>query len=501
MSDTPIDPLEQGQPTPREPGGETDGSTNDNATQESAPEPAVEAPAPEAPPYDSQPPEPAPPVVGLLEGKVMRMTSEKVFVGLDDGRQGFVPIIEFAGQPLPNDGDEISVMIEREGTDADSLVLSKRQADELGFWQSVAVGDTLEGVVTGMNKGGLDIDIGGARAFLPSSHVDTQRMRDISLLIGEHVSCIVSQVDRTTHDIVVSRRKFLEKQRREERSQLLNTLAEGELRTGTVTNITDYGAFVSLGDIHGLLHVNDMSWSHVRNPKEVVSKGQQLELRILKINRDTGKVSLGLKQTKPDPWESAEEKYPKDRRITGRVVRLADFGAFLEIEEGIDALLPLSEMSWSRRVSQPSEIVSVGDALEVVVLKVDSAKRRISVGLKQAAENPWANIDTRFPLNEKVKGRVSNIADFGAFVELTPGVEGLIHISELADKHVGSVADVVSEGQEVEVRVIKIDQGAQRISLSMRSEPRAASADEDTTKAGKKRKRPLRGGLSSHFEW
>ncbi len=530
MSDTPIDRPVQPESSPGSSNAPTGGSTGNGVSEPADPQPgpsevsrldgpnhAPDNPSAETagdhPTSDAAPPAPsAPPVQSLadhgavLRGRVVRVTSERVFVDFDDNRQGFVPIVEFAGQPIPQEGNEIAVIVEGVEPHGGLLILNKRQADELSFWQSVQPGDTLEGVVTGMNKGGLDIDIGGARAFLPASQVDVRRLRDISTLIGEHLTCIVTQVDPTTRDLVVSRRKYIEQQRKEKRAQVIGTLVEGEKRTGIVSNITDYGAFIDLGGAEGLLHLTEMSWSRVRHPREVVQEGQSLEVSILKVNRQTGKVSLGLKQLKPDPWDGIETRYPAGERCKARVVRMADFGAFLELEEGVDALLPLGEMSWSRRITHPSELLNIGDTPEVVVLKVDPDKRRIAVGLKQTEENPWTTVESRFPPNTRVTGKVSKITDFGAFVELVPGVEGLVHISELSDRHVKAVCDVVQEGQEIEVRVIKADQEAQRISLSMKPESKAPrdAANQGTRSAGKpkkKRTKPLRGGLASHFKW
>ena len=438
----------------------------------------------------------------IIRAKVTQVTTIDVTFDVA-GIHTTIPFIEFAGHAIPKEGDEISVVVEEFDPASNKLMISKRHADEMLFWHSVQPGDLLEGVVTGMNKGGLDIDIGGARAFLPSSHVDTARIKDISVLIGEHVRCIVSQVDRTTKDLIVSRRKYLERERKEARRKAVDALVEGQKYTGTVSNLTEYGAFVNVGGVDGLVHITDMSWGRVRHPGDLLQIGQEVEVLVTKIDHQRHKVSLSIKQLKADPWSTAETKYPAGSRIRARVARLADFGAFLELEEGIDALLPLSEMSWSRRIGNPSEVVKPGDEIEVVVLRVEPAKQRISVGLKQTEPDPWSTVETRFPLNTPTKGKVSKIMDFGAFVELTPGVEGLIHISELSDKRVKAVGDVVKEGQEVEVRVIKLDLKAQRISLSMRPAPKIQEhvAPEPARKPKPERKKPLRGGLSSHFNW
>ena len=479
----PVGPAhEEGQPVESQPDA-----------AESQPHAASGAPEP-------QPPAAPTPAPTAHTGTVLRLTNEEVLLDLGEGRQGAVPLIEFAGQSLPGPGDSVSVIVLGEDPTAGRLSVSKRQADELTFWEMVKPGDVIEGVVTGMNKGGLDIDIGGARAFLPSSQVDTHRVKDISTLIGEHVRCLVTQVDKVTRDLVVSRRKIIDKERKDQRVRMLDILVEGEVRKGTVTNLTEYGAFVSLGGIEGLLHITDMSWSRIRHPSEMLQLGQEIDVAVIKVDKGAGKVSLGLKQIKPDPWNDVESRYPAGAKVKARVLRFADFGAFVELEEGIEALLPVSEMSWSRRLSHPSEVVKLGEELDLVVLKTEAARRRISLGLKQTEENPWDTAAAQCPPNAMVKGKVVRITDFGAFVEILPGVEGMIHISELSDRRVRTVQDVVKEGQEVEARVLKFDRGAQRISLSLKPEPKPA-APEPAMPESKKKKRPLRGGLSSHFEW
>lgn len=446
-------------------------------------------------------PAPEPPRPTVTSGKVVRLTASEIIIEIEGGKQGSVSIEEFLGQPLPRIGDEVGVIIVSDQTETGGpLVLSKRQADEASFWESVKPGDIIEGVVTGMNKGGLDIDIGGARAFLPASQVDTQRVKDISTLIGEHVRCVVTQVDPTTHDLIVSRRKVLDRERRDRRVEAINALVEGEVRHGRVTNLAEFGAFVDVGGVEGLIHVTDMTWGRLKPPGEVVQPGQELDVLVLKVDRSAGKVSLGLKQILPDPWSQVEAKYPADSRVKGRVLRFADFGAFVELEDGVEALLPLSEMSWVRRINHPSELLKLGDEIETLVLKTDAARRRISLGLKQTVENPWDLVERQCPANSTTKGKVTKIMEFGAFVELVPGVEGLVHISELSDRRVRTVGDVVKEGQEVEVRVLRLDRQAQRISLSMKSPPKEPEAKPEE-KAKPKKKRPLRGGLSSHFDW
>jgi small subunit ribosomal protein S1 len=451
-----------------------------------------------APVGEQAPPQPR---ATVTVGKVARLTASEIMIEIEGGKQGSVSIEEFLGQPLPRIGDEVGVIMVRDETETGGpLILSKRQADEASFWDTIKPGDILEGVVTGMNKGGLDIDIGGARAFLPASQVDTRRIKDISTLIGEHVRCVVTQVDPTTQDLIVSRRKILDKERRDKRAEAINALTEGEMRHGRVTNLAEFGAFVDVGGVEGLVHVTDMSWGHVRHPSDVLQPGQEVDVLVLKVDHSSGKVSLGLKQAKPDPWTGVETRYVADARVKGRVLRFADFGAFIELEDGVEALLPVSELSWTKRIDHPSEVLALGDEIETVVLKTDAARRRISLGLKQLSDNPWDLAEKQCPANSTVKGKVTKIMEFGAFVELVPGVEGLVHISELSDRRVRTVGDVVKEGQEVEVRVLRIDRQAQRISLSLKPPPKEPEPRPEE-KAKPKKKRPLRGGLSSHFEW
>lgn len=457
-------------------------------------------------------PAPAPPIVqsgtitpgGIHHATVIEVDTHLVHLKLSDQVQGTVAILEFAGHPTPKVGDEVSVIVEQYDPATNQVTLSKRHADEELFWHSVRPGDMLEGVVTGMNKGGLDIDLGGARAFLPASQVDLHRMKDISLLIGEHVRVAVVQVDRVTKDLIVSRRKVQEEDRVQERRMALESLVEGQSYPGKISNLTEYGAFVNLdAGVDGLIHITDLSWGRVTNPSDFVKPGQEVTVKLLKVDREKGKVSLGLKQMKANPWDDAEQRYPAGSRIKVKIARLADFGAFVQLEEGVDALLPASEISWSRRIANPMELVKVGDEIEAAILKVEPAKQRISISLKQIQDDPWSSAETRFPVNGTLKGKVSKIMDFGAFVEVAPGVEGLVHISELSERRVNAVSDVVKEGQDVDVRVLKLDIPAQRLSLSMKPEPklRIDSRADDTRRPKKDRKKPLRGGLASHFDW
>jgi small subunit ribosomal protein S1 len=366
----------------------------------------------------------------------------------------------------------------------------------------------VEGRVTGVIKGGLEVDLKGIRAFMPGSQVDIAPMKDISLLLNQNVKCEVIELDRRTKSVLVSRRKALERELAESREKLKAELAVGQIRSGVVRGITDFGAFVDLGGVDGLIHIREMSWGTVQKVSDVVTPGQRVEVMILKIDPKKDRISLGLKQVQPDPWGQAPDRYPVGTRLKARVVRIADFGAFAELEPGVDGLIPVSEMSWSR-IKSVTEAVSVGSVVDCVVIRVEPEKRRIALSMKQAQADPWAGVLDSFQPNSVVKGKVTRLADFGAFVEIAPSVEGLVHISELSDKRVKSCSEVVQPGQEVEARVLGVDSQNRRISLSLKAVHAPTPAEVQTALAAqaaparveKKRKKPLRGGLASHFEW
>lgn len=439
---------------------------------------------------------------GVRTGRIFEVVGEDVYVELEDGTRGTVHRNEFTDAEPPVAGNEIHVLIEQHDTGGGFVVCSKRKADRELAWQRVLAGEIVTGLVTAMNKGGLEVNIDGLRAFMPASQCDVHRMKDISVLLNEVVTCEVLRVNRAKKEIVVSRRNALLKERDESRRQRLTEVEEGQLRRGVVKNVTDYGAFVDIGGLSGLLHIREMSWGHVRSAADVVKVGQDLEVKVLKVNRDTGKISLGLKQTKANPWDTIEQRFSVGARVAGRVTHLADFGAFVELEEGLEGLVPLSELSWSPRVRNASEVVEPGANVDVVVLSIDMAKRRLTLGIKQTQDNPWADLEQKYPRNATIPGKVTRIVDFGAFVEIGPGVEGLVHISEMADHRVRTPADVVQEGQDVQVRVLGVDADKRRISLSLKPAPTVQERSADDSRArDKKRKRPLRGGLSADWDF
>ncbi len=439
----------------------------------------------------------------LRKARIDHVAGDVVFVDLGGKSPGMLSINEFDKGESVAPGTLIDIFIERFDERDGLFIVSKRKAQLENLWASLKPGAVVEGRVTGMNKGGLEVDIQGIRAFMPASQVDVAHVHDISIFLQQTIRAVVTQVDRADENVVISRRKQIEKERAVARDQLMTELAEGQIRSGTVRSITPYGAFVDLGGVDGLLHISDMSWSRVKDAKEVVQPGQQIEVKVLKIDREKDRISLGLKQILANPWTGVADRYQAGQQIKGRVTRLAEFGAFVEVEPGLEGLVPISEMSWVKRVRHPSEVVQEGSIIDAVVLQVDPEKRRMSLGMRQVQENPWTGAALRFAPEQVVTGKVTRLTDFGAFIEVEPGIEGLVHISQLADHHVKRVADVVQPGQEVQARVLSIDVEGQRLSLSLKGakadQPKEAEATPtpDKDAKAKKRKRPLRGGLDS----
>ncbi len=446
---------------------------------------------------------------GVHLARITNIVGEDVFVDLDDQSKGTIPLIEFAKDGPPAVGQELRVVFEQYNPAGGIMVCSKKKADRALTWARLRTGEIIDGRVTAMNKGGLEVDIGGVHAFMPASQCDVHRMKDISTLLNLVIRCEILEINRAAREVIVSRRNALIREREETRKRILDEIQEGQIRNGVVGNLTEYGAFVNLGGVDGLLHISDMSWGHVRQASDVLKPGQEIQVKILKVDRARGKVSVGLKQTRSNPWETVETKYPPGTRVQGRVTRLTEFGAFVEIEEGLEALVPLSEMSWVKRVFRASDVVQENAVIEAVVLSVDKPKRRISLGIKQLTSDPWLTMAEQYPKNATVTGKVARLTEFGAFIELQPGIDGLVHISEMSEKRIKAPGDVVEIGKEVQVRVLGVDVEKHRISLSLRPPPpeptpaeRQAEAEKAAKAARKKeRKKPLRGGLSSHWDW
>lgn len=447
---------------------------------------------------------------GVRRGQVMAIQGEDIFIDLGGKTQGILTVSQFGvDDPLPRIGSALDVTIEGFDPENGLLILSRQGAVMAAAWETLQEGQILEGRVTGLNKGGLELTLSGIRAFMPISQVEMFRVEDLTPYLNQKFRVQVSEIDRDDNNVIVSRRTLLELEAQEAREKTFESLAEGQTVKGVVRNIMPYGAFVDIGGVDGLLHVKDMAHSRVEDPNTIVQQGQTLELRVLKVDREARKVGLGLKQVLPDPWAGAGEKFIPDTVVSGRVVRLADFGAFVELESGVDGLIPISELTFERRIKHPSEIVNVGDMIKVRVMSVDLERKRISLSLKKVGDDPWTGAAVRWPEKSEVQGVVKRIAEFGAFVELVPGVEGLVHISELSNERVRSVGDAVKEGQPVKCKVLGVEEDRRRISLSIKQAGQesafyatpgsaagsASSAEGEAPKPPAKRKKPLKGGL------
>jgi small subunit ribosomal protein S1 len=409
----------------------------------------------------------------LVRGRVVHVGTSEVLVDVGYKSEGAIPIEEFHRHgTLPKVGDEIEVYLEAKEDSEGLIVLSKDKADKIKVWDSITQayekGAPIEGRVVEVVKGGLSVDV-GVKAFLPGSQVDLRPVKNLATMIGHSIRARVIKLNRRRGNVVLSRRAVLEEEREEKKKHTLEVLAEGMVLTGTVKNITDYGAFIDLGGIDGLLHVTDMSWGRVGHPSEIFQVGDQVEVVVLHFDRESGRVSLGYKQKSSDPWERVEQTYAPGTKVRGRVVSLTNYGAFVELEAGVEGLVHVSEMSWTRRVRHPSKIVNVGDEVEVVVLDVNRAAKRISLGMKQVEPDPWATIDERYAIGSRVSGKVRNLTDFGAFIELEPGVDGLLHISDMSwTRNVGHPSEILKKGQEIESQILNIDKENKRISLGLK---------------------------------
>ena len=443
---------------------------------------------------------------GMQLGRIAAVHGDDVFIDLGGKTQGVLPKQQFKPDESMAVGEPVEVFVDRYDRESDLLVLSRKGHARSAQWDLLKPGDLVEGRVVGLNRGGLEVQFKGVKAFMPASHVDVQHVKDISIFLNEAVTCEVMEIDRRGKRMTVSRRKVLEKERAEKRAQVIEELEVGQVRKGVVGNITDFGAFVDIGGVDGLVHISDMSWGNIQKPTDVVNVGDIVEVKVLKIQDDKGKkrISLGLKQAQPDPWQAVAEKYPVNSTQRVRVVRLADFGAFAELEPGIEGLIPISEMSYSR-IGKAQEVVQIGETVDVAVLRVEVDRRRIALSIKQAQPDPWAEVMQGYEPDTEVEGKVTKLTSFGAFVEIAPGVEGMIHISELSDRRVKSCADVVKPGQEVKARVLSIDPEQRRIALSIKPAHSHQAAPEATADFGKpkpKRKdKPRRGGLAGEWDW
>jgi small subunit ribosomal protein S1 len=410
----------------------------------------------------------------VVRGRVVLVTRDQVTVDIGYKSEGQIPIHEFfdsQGRVAVHEGDEIDVYFDSDEGEH-GVLLSRAKAEQFKVWRDIEEAfqreGVIEGVITGKVKGGLKVDV-GVPAFLPGSHADLRPARNLDRFIGQRGQFAVLKFNRARGNVVVSRRAVMERERQQLKEETLKVLDEGVIIEGIVKNITDYGAFVDLGGIDGLLHVTDMSWGRVNRPSDVVNVGDRVKVVVLKYDPERGRVSLGMKQILPDPWASVAERYPVGSRVHGKVVSLADYGAFVEIERGVEGLVHVSEMSWTKRVTHPSKIVDVGAEVDVVVLDVDPANRRVSLGLKQAEPNPWELVRVNHPVGSRVKGTVKNVTDFGAFVGIEEGIDGLVHISDMHwTKKVRHPSELLKKGDEVEAVVLDIDVNNERISLGIK---------------------------------
>lgn len=411
----------------------------------------------------------------VVRGRVVKVTPEGVMIDIGYKSEGIVPIDQFQREELERlaPGAEVEIFIEDREDSEGNVLLSKEKAEKIKVWESIAraseQGEVVEGRVVSRIKGGLTVDLGGVKAFLPGSQIDLRPVRNFDQLIGQTFQMRILKMNARRGNIVLSRRVLLEEERNKRKEQTLGTLKEGQVVRGTVKNLTEYGAFIDLGGIDGLLHITDMSWGRIGHPSEIFSVGDKVDVVVLKYDREHEKVSLGYKQRLPDPWSQVGGKYPVGKRVRGKVVSLAEYGAFVELEPGIEGLVHVSEMSWTHKVRHPSKLVSVGDLVDAVVLNVDPNNKRISLGMKQAEPNPWDTIARRYPVGTRVEGKVRNITEFGAFVGIEEGIDGLVHISDLSwTRHIKHPSEILKKGQKVDAVVLHVDPEKERISLGIK---------------------------------
>ena len=407
-----------------------------------------------------------------MKGKIVDIRNDEVVVDIGYKSEGVISLAEFSDATAYDVGDIIEVLLESVDQAAGGIVLSKRKADRIRGWerivQSHKEGDTVRGRVLKKIKGGLLVDI-GVPVFLPASQVAIRRTNDIGEFIGKDIEARIIKIDEPRMNIVISRRKLIEEQRDELKKHLLGEIQPGQVRKGIVKNIADFGAFVDLGGIDGLLHITDMSWSRLNHPSEMLSIDDEVEVMVLRVDHERERIALGLKQKFASPWETVELKYPVGSRVMGKVVNVMPYGAFVKLEDGIEGLVHISEMSWSKRVNHPSEVVKVGDDVEVVVLDINKEKQEISLGMKQADGNPWDEVDKTFPAGTVVEGTVRNLTNYGAFIEISDGVDGLLHVSDMSwTKKIGNPAEVLEKGTKVKALVLSVDKEKKRIALGMK---------------------------------
>ncbi len=408
----------------------------------------------------------------ILKGTIVNRIGDEVMIELGLKSEGTVHVSEFDDESEIQMGDAVEVMLESVESDSGLVVLSKRKADRIRGWERIIEtkneGDVILGKVTRRIKGGLLVDV-GVPVFLPASQVDIRRPNDISEFLNREIEAKILKIDLERRNIVISRRKLMEERRANAKDTLLKELQVGQIRKGIVKNIADFGAFIDLGGLDGLLHITDMSWGRVNHPSELVELDQDIEVKILSIDYDKEKIALGLKQKSESPWISAKERYPVHHMVKGTVVNITNYGAFIKLEEGIEGLVHISEMSWTKRINHPSEILSVGQEIDVVVLEVIPEKQEISLGIKQLTENPWVQVVHKYPPGTLVEGRVRNLANYGAFIEIEEGIDGLLHVSDMSwTKKISHPGEMLKKGDTITCVVLNVDQEKQRVGLGLK---------------------------------
>jgi small subunit ribosomal protein S1 len=409
----------------------------------------------------------------IVRGTVLSVDNNEVLVDVGFKSEGTIPLAEFRDPQTIKVGDTVEVFLEKMEDQDGLVVLSKQRADFVRVWDRVKEaydgGQVVDGRMVRKIKGGVVVDLYGVEAFLPGSQIALRQVQNVESMLGQLVQVKIIKLNKRRRNIVVSRRAVLEEERDRMKASVLKDLAKDQIREGVVKNITDFGAFVDLGGIDGLLHITDMSWGRVGHPSELVKIGDRIKVKVLNFDPEKERISLGLKQLEAYPWEGVEEKYKVGDRVKGRVVSITDYGAFVELERGVEGLIHVSEMSWTRHVKHPSKILNVNDEVEAVVLKVDKANEKISLGLKQVGPDPWLTLDDKYPIGSRVKGKVRNLTNFGAFVELEEGIDGLVHVSDMSwTKRVAHPSEVVKKGDSIEVMVLAIDKEHRRISLGLK---------------------------------
>src|SRR6267378_3683409 len=412
----------------------------------------------------------------VIKGTVLKLTATHVVVDIGAKSEGMLPlseVLDHEGKPRFEPGDEIDVMRDKGETEEGYINLSHQKAQRLRAWDDIEAAynekKPIKALVIDRIKGGLTVDIEGARAFLPGSQVDLRPVRNLDGMKGATIEVAIIKLNKKRGNIVVSRKQLLEEEQNEKKSKTLEHLEEGAVLTGVVKNLTEYGAFVDMGGIDGLLHITDMSWGRLTHPRDLVNVGDQIQVKVLKFDKDKQRVSLGFKQLTPDPWLDASHRYPVSAHVSGRVISVTDYGAFVELEQGIEGLVHVSEMTWSKRTKHPSKLVNVGDQVDCVVLNVNPTERRISLGMRQLASNPWDSLHEKFPVGMTVEGRVRNLTDFGAFIEIEEGIDGLVHVSNLSwTKRVKHPSEVLKKGDRVKAIILAIEPDKRRLSLGMK---------------------------------